>query len=69
MSRAVPRAFPAQDEMVPAPQMLQLHAAQRSPVCVLQRFERSHHMNAYDEEPEQYWGALAGFMKQYVDGP
>ena len=55
--------------MVPAPQMLQLHAAQSSSSCVLQRFEQSDHMNAYDEEPEKYWGTLAAFVKQYVDAP
>ncbi|KXZ56506.1 hypothetical protein GPECTOR_1g453 [Gonium pectorale] len=56
-----------QDEMVPASQMLQLHAAQTSEHCELEKFRYASHMDAYDVEPEQYWGALTRFMTTYVN--
>ncbi|GLC33820.1 hypothetical protein PLESTB_000508200 [Pleodorina starrii] len=57
------------DEMVPASQMLRLYAAQRSPNCELEQFTEASHMDAYDVEPEQYWGALARFLTRFVDNP
>jgi fermentation-respiration switch protein FrsA (DUF1100 family) len=56
-----------QDEMVPASQMFKLHAAQTSPHCELEEFQSASHMDAYDVEPEQYWGALGRFLKHYID--
>ncbi|GLI68716.1 hypothetical protein VaNZ11_013197, partial [Volvox africanus] len=58
-----------QDEMVPSSQMFRLHAAQTSPNCELVQFEKARHMDAYDTEPELYWGALAHFLTTHVDKP
>ncbi|KAG2497973.1 hypothetical protein HYH03_004234 [Edaphochlamys debaryana] len=54
------------DEMVPAPQMYKLYNAQTSQACELVEFHEASHMDAYDVEPEQYWGALHQFMQRYV---
>ncbi|GFR41473.1 hypothetical protein Agub_g2163 [Astrephomene gubernaculifera] len=57
-----------QDEMVPASQMFRLHAAQTSPHCELEKFKAASHMDAYDVEPEQYWGALHRFVSTVCYG-
>lgn len=56
-----------QDEMVPSSQMYALHEAQRAPSCELVEFHKASHMDAYDAEPELYWGALSLWFKQYVE--
>ncbi|KAG2455082.1 hypothetical protein HYH02_000904 [Chlamydomonas schloesseri] len=55
------------DEMVPSSQMFALHAAQRSPHVQLEQFEQALHMDAYDTEPEKYWGGLYRFMRTFVE--
>jgi len=51
--------------MVPPPQMHALHAlAQRSRACELVQVDDAHHMDAYDQDPVRYWGALAGFVSK-----
>jgi len=56
-----------QDEMVPADQMYKLHALQRAPACELVSFPHAHHMDAYDVDPDAYWGALKAFMAAHVE--
>ncbi|PNH09082.1 Protein bem46, partial [Tetrabaena socialis] len=56
-----------QDEMVPASQMFKLHTLQRSPQCELLQFDKASHMDAYDVEPEKYWGGLYNFLVRYVE--
>lgn len=66
MYTLVPALWP-QDEMVPSSQMYALHEAQRAPSCELVEFHKASHMDAYDAEPELYWGALSLWFKQYVE--
>lgn len=53
--------------MVPPEHMYKLHSLNRAPHCDLVSFPHAHHMDAYDMEPEAYWGALRAFMGKHVE--
>ncbi|MEW5303342.1 MAG: hypothetical protein WDW38_001670 [Sanguina aurantia] len=56
-----------QDEMVPASQMLELHAAQRAASCTLLRMESAGHMDAYSSEARTYWPALRKLYTEILE--
>lgn len=53
--------------MVPASQMLELHAAQRTASCTLLRMEAAGHMDAYDTEARTYWPALRKLYAEVLE--
>ena len=50
------------DEMVPPSQMHDLYKAQKAASCQLVEFPDAHHMDAYDQDPTAYWGAITDFV-------
>ena len=55
--------------MVPAQQMRELYALQRTSSCNLVEMPGAHHMDAYVVAPGLYWAALRVFLDKHVVPP
>ena len=48
--------------MVPPSQMMKLYKLQNAKSCKLVEFPEAHHMDAFDNDPQKYWMAVAEFV-------